>query len=47
MDFQSDKELLLNINFNQDGSCFAVGSERGFKIYTCSPYKENAEKSIK
>ena len=46
MDLQSDKEILLNINFNQDGTCFALSTEKGFKIFTCSPLKEYSDRSI-
>lgn len=46
MDLLTDKELLLNINFNQDGSCFAIGTEKGFKIFTSSPFKEYSDRSI-
>ena len=46
MDLQNEKEILLNINFNQDGSCFAIGTEKGFKIFTISPFKEYSDRSI-
>ena len=46
MDLLPDKELLLTINFNQDSSCFAIGTEKGFKIFTASPFKENSDRSI-
>lgn len=45
MDVQSDRELLLNINFNQDGTCFAIGTEKGFKIFTTTPFKEHSDRS--
>jgi len=32
-------DSMLYINFNQDASCFAVGTETGFRIYNTNPYK--------
>ena len=29
---------ILYINFNQDGTCIAVGTETGFKIINISPF---------
>ena len=37
-------QQILSINFNQDGSCFAIGTQKGFKIYNTSPFKENIER---
>lgn len=35
---QQSKELqILNINFNQDQGCFAVGHENGFLVYNTNP----------
>lgn len=31
---------MLHISFNQDQSYLAIGSEAGFKVYKCNPFKE-------
>jgi WD40 repeat protein len=30
---------ILDVSFNQDNSCFAIGTENGFKIYQTYPFK--------
>ncbi|CAL5427595.1 unnamed protein product [Camellia sinensis] len=31
---------ILHVSFNQDYGCFATGTDRGFKIYNCDPFRE-------
>lgn len=35
------KNSMLYVTFNQDASCFAVGTETGFRIYSSYPYKDS------
>jgi hypothetical protein len=37
---------LLYVAFNQDYGCFAAGTDRGFRIYHCEPFKETFKRDF-
>eukprot|EP00703_Trepomonas_sp_PC1_P005466 JAP91140.1 WD40 repeat-containing protein [Trepomonas sp. PC1] len=39
MQIQNPKYPLLYLSYNQDGSCIAVGTKKGFKVFNTSPFK--------
>lgn len=45
MDVKISK-LVYFINFNQDNSCFCIGTDEGYEIYNCNPFKNIKKKSI-
>ncbi|KAK1320804.1 Autophagy-related protein 18d [Acorus calamus] len=42
-----DDTELLTVSWNQDYQCFAVGTSRGFRIYSCEPFKETFRRDLK
>nr|GMD57722.1 autophagy-related protein 18D-like [Ipomoea batatas] len=43
----TDETELHSVSWNQDYSCFAAGTSRGFRIYNCDPFKETFRRDIK
>jgi len=41
------RDEVLYISFNQDNSCFAVGTDGGFRIYNADPYREIYRRNFK
>ena len=40
------EDQMLYVSFNQDSSCFALGTERGFKVYSSFPFKDKYNKGV-
>ena len=43
---KSSQDKILCLTFNQDSSCFAIGTETGFKIYSLYPKKHSFERNL-
>ena len=37
-------QKILYLSFNQDSTCFSVGTESGFTVFNASPFKQNYER---
>ena len=42
----NSNEQILYTTFNQDSSCIAIGTEKGFKIFNTSPLKDNFSRKL-
>ncbi|KAK1264445.1 Autophagy-related protein 18c [Acorus gramineus] len=42
-----DETELLSVSWNQDYKCFAAGTNQGFRIYGCEPFKETFRRDLK
>ncbi|CAI9112458.1 OLC1v1012910C1 [Oldenlandia corymbosa var. corymbosa] len=38
---------LLHVSFNQDSGCFATGTDGGFRIYNCDPFRQLLHRDCK
>ena len=45
MNSKKSPQKILYLAFNQDSTCFSVGTETGFKIFNTNPFKDNFERS--
>ncbi|KAK4489351.1 hypothetical protein RD792_005158 [Penstemon davidsonii] len=43
----NDETELYSVSWNQDYGCFAAGTNRGFRIYNCDPFKETFRRDLK
>ena len=41
-----DEETINYLSFNQDQTCFSIGTSKGFKIFTSYPFKLLFERNI-
>ncbi|KAG2724035.1 hypothetical protein I3760_02G199800 [Carya illinoinensis] len=42
-----DETELFSVSWNQDYGCFAAGTNHGFRIYNCDPFKETFRRDLK
>ncbi|CAN6467549.1 unnamed protein product [Victoria cruziana] len=42
-----DDTELLSVSWNQDYGCFSAGTNHGFRIYNCDPFKETFKRDFK
>ncbi|KAL0382238.1 UNVERIFIED_CONTAM: Autophagy-related protein 18d [Sesamum calycinum] len=43
----NDETELYCVSWNQDYGCFAAGTSRGFRIYSCDPFKETFRRDLR
>ena len=43
---QNENTSMLYVTFNQDSSCFAIGTETGFSIYNSFPFKDSFQRDM-
>ena len=43
-EIQEEDDTMISVSFNQDNSCFSLGTQRGFKIYQTYPFRGPYEK---
>jgi len=43
---EEDSSKILDVNFNQDQGCFAICSNKGFKIYNSYPFKDTFQRDF-